>query len=52
MCGCCGDQTPEFQVTVVANGTITELLFDDVPLAPLQWRRRKTDDMQLVFHQQ
>ena len=50
VCRRCGGKTPEFQVVVVANGTITELLFNDVPLAPLQWRRRKTDDMQIAFH--
>ena len=48
MCGRCGGKTPVFRVTVVANGTITELLFNDAPLAPLQWRRRKTDDVMLT----
>ena len=46
-CGRCGGKTLKFQVTVAANGTITELLFNDTPLAPLQWRRHitlKTDD--------
>ena len=40
----CGGKKLRFQVTVVANGTITELVFNNATLAPLQWRRHKTDD--------
>ena len=46
-CGRCGGDKPlRFELTVVANGTITELLFAGAPLTPLQWRRGplKTDD--------
>jgi hypothetical protein len=37
-CGRCGGRPLNFELTVVANGTITELLFGGAPLVPLQWR--------------
>ena len=43
-CGRYGGKKLKFRVTVAANGTIIELLFINKTLAPLQWRRHKTDD--------
>ena len=43
ICGRCGGKALRFELAVAANGTITELLFNGAPLAPLQWKRHKSE---------